>query len=278
MRNGLFDWIFRFFKGMLIGTGAILPGVSGGALAAVFGIYERMISFLAHLTRDFKKNVLFFIPVGMGMLFGVFLLSFALSYFFEVAETQLLWFFVGCIAGIMPALFAQAGKHGRKPRHWVMLVVTAVVALLFLKNAQHIITGTLPQNFWTWAMAGIIFGLGMIVPGLSPSNFLVYLNLYKPMTDGIKRLDMGVVVPLMLGVVGIVLLLSKVMDYVFRKAYTGMFHVIFGVVVASTLIIIPLEYNYASLGTLWCALACGVGVALGLWMSRLEDKYKPEQL
>ncbi|EPM6810198.1 undecaprenyl phosphate translocase family protein, partial [Enterococcus hirae] len=60
------DWLLRFVKGMFIGSGFILPGVSGGALAAVFGIYERLISFLAHLTRNFKENVLFFLPVGLG--------------------------------------------------------------------------------------------------------------------------------------------------------------------------------------------------------------------
>ena len=60
------DWLFRFVKGMLIGSGAILPGVSGGALAAVFGIYEKMIAFLSDLRKDFVKNVIFFIPVGLG--------------------------------------------------------------------------------------------------------------------------------------------------------------------------------------------------------------------
>lgn len=60
------DWLLRFVKGMFIGSGFILPGVSGGALAAVFGMYERLISFLAHLTRNFKENVLFFLPVGLG--------------------------------------------------------------------------------------------------------------------------------------------------------------------------------------------------------------------
>ena len=57
------DWMLRFVKGMFIGSGFILPGVSGGALAAVFGMYERLISFLAHLTKNFKENVLFFVEM-----------------------------------------------------------------------------------------------------------------------------------------------------------------------------------------------------------------------
>ena len=66
------DWMLRFVKGMFIGSGFILPGVSGGALAAVFGMYERLISFLAHITKNFKENVLFFLPVGLGGVTGIF--------------------------------------------------------------------------------------------------------------------------------------------------------------------------------------------------------------
>ena len=54
MEKGTREWFLRFVKGMFIGSGFILPGVSGGALAAIFGIYERIISFLAHITKDFK--------------------------------------------------------------------------------------------------------------------------------------------------------------------------------------------------------------------------------
>ena len=74
------DWFLRFIKGMFIGSGFILPGVSGGALAAIFGLYERMIAFLANVTKDFKKNVLFFLPVGIGALAGIVVLSFGVSY------------------------------------------------------------------------------------------------------------------------------------------------------------------------------------------------------
>ena len=59
MTNNAKDWLLRFVKGMFIGSGFILPGVSGGALAAIFGIYERIISFLAHITKNFKENVLY---------------------------------------------------------------------------------------------------------------------------------------------------------------------------------------------------------------------------
>ena len=272
--NKTLDWILRVVKGMLIGTGAILPGVSGGALAAVFGLYERIISFLAHLTKDFKKNFIFFLPVGIGGVLGIYVLSHALSYFFEHAEAQLLWFFVGCIAGITPALYKQAGKKGRKPTHLAITSVSFGGAVLLLWNLQALITAKMPLNFATWVMAGGIFALGIIVPGLSPSNFLLYLGMYDSMTNGIKSLDFMVIIPLLLGAVITVLLFSKLFDWLFGRFYSGMFHFILGVVLASTVLIIPRDYSYFSLGGLGCLVLTAAGVALGAFMSRLEDKYK----
>lgn len=126
------DWILRFVKGMFIGSGFILPGVSGGALAAIFGIYERIITFLAHITKNFKENVLFFIPVGLGGITGVFLLSFAVSFLLGTYETIILWFFVGCIIGTVPALWKEAGKQGRSTRDIVILFVSFIAGFLFL--------------------------------------------------------------------------------------------------------------------------------------------------
>lgn len=269
------DWLLRFVKGMFIGSGFILPGVSGGALAAVFGIYERIINFLAHITKNFKENVLFFIPVGLGGLTGVFLLSFAVSFLLGNYETIILWFFVGCIIGTAPALWREAGKKGRNNSDMILMAVTFVLALLFLIYGQTLFTGHVAQNFWTWMIAGALIGLGIIVPGLSPSNFLVYMGMYKAMSDGIKTLDFSVLIPLAIGGIVCVLSLSKVMDYIFNRAYAKLFHFILGVVFASTLMIIPLNYaGIGALGYVACVILCFAGIALGWWMSQLEEKYK----
>lgn len=272
----LADWLLRVVKGLFIGSGFILPGVSGGALAAVFGIYERLIGFIAHITRDFKKNVLFFLPVGIGGILGVFLLSFVVSYFLGAYETQILWFFIGCILGTLPALWKQAGKKGRNVGHLAILAVSAVIGYAFLRYGETLIGGSLPLHFGTWILAGALIGLGAIVPGLSPSNFLVYLGMYKPMTDGIKAGDFGVILPIVIGIGVCVLALSKLMNYIFSRAYTGLFHFILGVVLASTVMIVPTGYNYFGAGALVCVLACLGGIALGYWMCTLEERYKPE--
>lgn len=268
------DWLLRFVKGMFIGSGFILPGVSGGALAAIFGIYERIISFLAHITRNFKENVLFFIPVGLGGITGVFLLSFVVSFALGTYENIVLWFFVGCILGTIPALWKEAGKKGRSTRDVLILLVSFVAGLLFLWKGSALFSHV-DQNFFTWIIAGALIGLGMIVPGLSPSNFLVYMGMYKAMSDGIKTLNLAIIFPIAIGGLVCVLGLSKVMDYIFSKAYPQLFHFIMGIVFASTIMIVPTDYSGFTAGNyVACVVLCIAGAALGAWMSRLEEKYK----
>lgn len=285
-KESIIDWLIRFIKGMIIGTGAILPGVSGGALAAVFGIYERMIAFLANVRKDFVKNVIFFLPVGIGGIFGFFILSIPLVYLVGtddvpgVAVIQTIWCFIGCILGTMPSLYKEAGKEGRKPRHLVIAGITAVLAFAGLLAAKLFLNTEVPLNFFTWIMAGIIFALGAIVPGLSPSNFLLYLKMYGPLMQGVKDLDLSVIIPVGIGGVLCVLGFAKLMKYILNKAYANVFHVILGVVIASTAIIaFTPDYSGINAGIIIVSSILFLGgLALGLFMGRLEAKYKHEEM
>src|SRR5699024_3189375 len=155
-----------------------------------------------------------FFPVGLGGLAGIFVLSCAVSFLLGNYETVILWFFVGCIVGTVPALWREAGKRGRSRKAIVNLIVTFIVFVLFLSFGELLFTTAIEQNTWTWLLAGGLIGLGMIVPGLSPSNFLIYLGMYKAMSDGIKHLDFGVIIPIGIGVVACVLLLSKLVEFI----------------------------------------------------------------
>ncbi len=257
--GGAADWLLRLVKGVFVGTGFILPGVSGGALAAIFGLYERIISFLAHITRDFKKNVLFFIPVAIGMLGGIVLLSYPLEYFLDRYLAPTMWFFIGAIIGTFPALWKEGGKKGRSPRHLVIMAVAFVAGFFLLRFGESAFAGNVPQNFGTWLLGGAIIAL--------------YMGMYGAMVTAFKTLDVSVILPLILGLLICLLALSKLMDALFAKAYAGVFHVILGVVAASTVIIVPLDVKYLSLEGLACIPTCIAGIALGLWMS--GDRYKP---
>jgi len=279
--NPVFAWIFRLIKGVAIGTGFILPGVSGGVLAAIFGVYEKMIHFFANIRKDFKENVFFFFPIGVGALISIVLISRLLDTFFKVAEVQLIWFFIGCVAGTFPSLFKQAGREGRKSYHFVILLCSAVVGyigLFFLKDILSAVK--IPtDNIFVWLLAGGLMGLGAIVPGLSPSNFLIYLHMYEDMVSGMKDINLVVLIPVVVGAGLCFLLLSKLFDWMFDKMYAGLYHFILGIIIASTVMIVPfaeLPENFSySLSTVpVCAVVFLAGGALGYIMGLLEKKYK----
>lgn len=144
--------------------------------------------------------------------------------------------------------------------------------------------GTLPANFGGFIVAGALIALGVLVPGLSPSNLLLILGLFTPMLTGFKRLDIvGVYLPIAIGGILAMALFSKLMDHLLVKFHSRVYHFILGIVLASTmLILIPnpyaaesISYAHATLSTyLFSAIALAVGIALGYWMSALESKYK----
>ncbi|GAK30198.1 putative membrane protein [Weissella oryzae SG25] len=267
-------WILQMFKGAMIGSGFILPGISGGALAAVFGMYERIIQFLANPFKNLKANFRYFWPVALGALLGIFGLSFAISFFLGNYERIALWFFIGAILGTLPALWRQAGRYGHKPIDIGILSISLLAMLAFLIFGAPLFSKMEP-SFAAWLLAGALIGLGLIIPGLSPSNFLLYLGLYKGMSDGIKHVEISVLLPIMLGLMVVLLLLSKLMALIFQHWHAELFHFIFGVVIASTIMIVPTNYqNFGLFDFIWSITLLIFGIGLGYWMSKLEMKVK----
>ena len=274
--NGVVDWIVRLLKGVMVGIGFITPGLSGGVLAVVFGIYERLMRFLGNLRDKFVQNVLFFLPVGIGGVIGVVAFSAVVDFAFTNYAGQFTWLFVGFIAGTFPSLFKTSGKQGRKWWHWVLLVLMAGGTFFFMRWMETIRSVQLAPSFVNWLLSGAMIGLGVVVPGMSPSNFLIYLGLYQPMAAGIRHLDFGVIVPLAIGGLACVLLLSRLISWLFKKFYATMYHLILGIVVGSTLAIFPFGINGKPL-LVGVALAL-VGAAASYGLAKLDEKYNREEL
>ena len=253
-----------------MGAAFIIPGISGGAIAVVTGIYERMIKFMANPFKNFWDNFFFFFPVGMGAVFGVFVFALFFNFFYQVAHAQLIWFFIGCILGTLPALWQQAGCKGRSPFYIGVMVTTCVSAFLFLTFVSNAVGGAITLNIYTWVMAGAIISLGSIVPGFSSANILIFLQMYAPMTQGISNINFFVIIPMGVGLVAGTICFSQMIAFALKKAYSLLFHMILGLVVASTVLIVPIDYNYLSLGGLICVVMLILGTILGLWLCRME--------
>ncbi len=280
----MISWFTRLFKGVIIALGFILPGVSGGVLASILGLYERIISFLAHMSKDFVKNVLFFIPVGIGGILGIALFSAPLEYLLQHYQVPVLWAFTGAIVGTLPSLLAESTQKSKRDKvDLAFLGLTFILSGLLLYFLNDLV-GTIPANFASFVLAGALIALGVLVPGLSPSNLLLIMGLYTPMLTGFKNLDLvGVFLPIAIGGALTMLLFSKVMDYALSHYHSRVYHLIIGLVLSSTLLIIlpnprnaeSISYAGTGIGT-WIAtlIFFVLGILLGAWMSKLEEKYK----
>jgi len=133
----------------------------------------------------------------------------------------------------------------------------------------------LTPSFSNWLLSGAMIGLGVVVPGMSPSNFLIYLGLYQPMASGIRNLDLGVIVPLALGLILCVLLLARLISWLFKKFYTMMYHLILGIVVGSTIVIIPEGVRGWTIAV--CAILFIVGALVSYGLAKLDEKYTREE-
>ena len=274
-QNIVLDWILRLLKGVLVGIGFITPGLSGGVLAVVFGIYEPLMRFLGNLRDKFIKNVLFFIPVGIGGIIGVVAFSAVVDFAFQNYASQFTWLFIGFIAGTFPSLFKTAGKKGREGWHWLVLGLTAVGSVFLMRGLENMTDVQLTPSFSNWLLSGAMIGLGVVVPGMSPSNFLIYLGLYQQMASGIRNLDLGVIVPLSLGLILCVLLLARLISWLFKKFYTVMYHLILGIVVGSTIVIIPEGVRGRTIAV--CAVLFIVGALVSYGLAKLDEKYAREE-
>ncbi|MGX7348542.1 DUF368 domain-containing protein [Aerococcus vaginalis] len=288
LSSGTIDWILRIVKGALIGIGGILPGLSGGVLAVIFGIYDRVLEFFSHITKDFVKNVLYFTPVGIGFVIGIVLFSFFVEKAFGAYEGLFTCLFIGFVAGTFPSLLRQAGKEGRDNSDWIMMGASAI-GLFLLMVFGNSIFGNLTPGFFVWMLSGALIGLGIIVPGMSPSNFLIYLGLYEPMSAGISSFDFSVIIPLALGAILCVLLLARLAFNLMKKFYSKMYHFILGTVIGSSLAIFPTvvfpAFSPAGLNDMGLSLFPAVLIAIvmfilgtlfSLWFSKIEDKYSED--
>lgn len=276
-KNGVIDWIIRLIKGALVGIGAILPGLSGGVLAVVFGLYEPLLRFLANLREKFFENVRFFLPVGIGGALGIIGFSAVVEFAFENYAAQFIWLFIGFISGTFPSLLKTSAKEGRKAWHWLILLGIAIGTYFFLHWIEGANLVTLRPSLGIWLLSGVLVGLGLVVPGMSPSNFLIYFGLYQPMASGIRQLDFGVIIPLALGVILCVLLFARLVSWLFKKAYAFMYHFILGIVVGSTAAIIP--SGVSGWGVIAaCAVLFVLGAAGSFALSKLDEKYPHESL
>ena len=196
--TGVLRLVLRVLQGMLIGVGAVLPGISGGVLCVVFGIYKPVMELLSSPVKKFKTHVPRLLPVIVGAALGFLGVAKVLAFFLEKYPNQSVCLFVGLIGGMLPSLFREAGEQGHTRGSWVSLVAAFAVVLALLLSLNVLSVSIAPSFGW-YLFCGFCMALSIIAPGMSFSTLLMPLGLYTPLVDGIGNLDFGVLVPRALG-------------------------------------------------------------------------------
>ena len=272
--NKLLKSVILALQGAIVGTGAILPGVSGGVLLVAFGIYEPMMALISHPGKSFKTYYKMFIPFLIGWLLGFTLLARAVEAMFAASASVALMLFFGLICGTIPELIKESERSDAK-QSWTLFVVTLALAYFLFNILEQGVTGSVQVNTMSFVICGLVWGLSLIIPGLSSSSVLLYMGLYEPMTAGIAALDFGVILPLLLGLLITVLSLARFVNALYEKHYAVVSRFILGFVVASSLKIVPASFE--SPGSLVFSLLCfGAGFAIARGMDCARNKQQQD--
>ena len=268
-------------EGIVVGVGAILPGVSGGTLCYAFGIYEPLLEVLSDPLRSIKKHIKMILFFALGGAIGFVGFAGITNYLLVRFEGAVLCAFVGLIAGTLPQLWREAGRDkkdkgkGRGAAPIIALAISfALISIAFyvFKSVWQL---TIPPTFLGYMACGLLWGLSFIIPGFSSSTLLLFFGIYEKMSEGISRLSLSVLIPLGIAMLATLLLLSRVMKTVFEKYHDIASHCVLGFVIATTLMILP-SFS-VPIGTLAVYAVCIViGAVASFFFSMACDRIRKE--
>lgn len=274
--NASSPFALRILQGALIGLGAVLPGISGGVLCVVFGIYTILMEFLADPFRKMKTHLPKLLPVIIGIVIGFLGIAGLLSFVLDRYPAPSVCLFIGLIGGMLPSLWREAGQEGRSKASYVSLLIAAALIFALLIGLRVLSVEITPNFFW-YLFCGFCLALSVIAPGMSFSTLLMPLGLYQPFVDGISGFDFGILIPAGIGALATVILFAKAVDSLFKHHYSVSFHAIVGVVIAATVMIVPVDSFITSIGSAIINVVCLiVGIIAALALDKFNSKYTVE--
>ena len=250
------DSIILVIKGFFMGIANVIPGVSGGTIAIILGIYEKFIGTISNIFKDFKENLKFLIPVFLGMGLAIITTSKVVSYSYDNFPLPTLMFFVGLVFGGIPMLMKNVvgKKETKKLSSYIIAIITFLI-VIFMSSYKFIFSINSEVNFASMNITGyiLLFVVGiiaaatMVIPGVSGSLMLMILGYYYPIIGTINAIfkENFIGNAIILGIFGIgvvigILLISKLLEMLFKKYNTKTYFGVLGFVFAS-IIAIPLS-------------------------------------
>ena len=281
--------IILIIKGFFMGIANVIPGVSGGTIAIILGIYEEFISKISNLYKEIKKNLLFLIPICIGMGLAIVTTSKLVSYSYDNFPLPTILFFVGLVFGGIPMLIknVKGKKESKKISNYIIATITFLL-VIFMASYKFIFSINSEVNFASMDalgyillfVVGIVAAATMVIPGISGSLVLMILGYYYPVINTINALfkENFIHNALILGIFGIgvvvgILLISKLLEMLFKKYNVKTYFGVLGFVFASIAAIplsacielesIPIDFVQIIVGVIFLILGTVISYKLG---------------
>ena len=274
--------IILIIKGFIMGIANIIPGVSGGTLALILGIYEQFIGAISHFFKNFKKNVAFLIPIAIGMILAIVSLSRVIDYSYKHYPIPTSLFFVGLVLGGIPMLASKVKgkKQSKQISSYVIFAITFLIVILMtcsdLIFKTNLTVSLTSMNFIQYILlfiVGVIAAATMVIPGISGSLVLMLLGYYYPVIAVIKEftsfknIGPNFIILAIFGIgvlIGIVLI-SKLIEFLFKKYETKTYFGVLGFIIASIILEMTIVFSIPQIliGLICLVLGCGISYKLG---------------
>nr|MBA5588280.1 DUF368 domain-containing protein [Anaerobacillus isosaccharinicus]QOY38586.1 DUF368 domain-containing protein [Anaerobacillus isosaccharinicus] len=266
-------------RGIIMGITDLIPGISGGTIAMVLGIYHELLASINGVfSKDWRKHLLFLAPLLLGI--GIALVSFSrLIEWLIINHSQpLFFFFNGLILGIIPFLLRTANyKKTFQVSHYTLLIIAAILvastSLIHEGGMQEIWTNLSLSEYIFLFFSGWLASSAMILPGISGSLIFLLLGVYPTVINAISTLNLTVILVTGLGIVFGIIITSKLVQFLLLQFSTLTYSVMIGLVFGSLIVTfpgLPATVPY----TILCIALFLTGSILAIMLGRFEHKNK----
>lgn len=273
------EFFLNVLRGVCIGVAFIIPGFSGGSIAAILGIYERLVGAIADIFKQFKKSILFLLPIGLGMVLGIMALMFPLQWALANYPIPTVCLFVGLALGGMPSVTEKIKKPRFLNVFSVLIPLALAAALSFLPLAGEVDLFALkPFGYVMLFVIGVVGSCALVIPGISGSMLLLIFGYYNPIVRMITGLIKGQHIGTSLLVLGLVgagiivgfFLISVIMKWLLKTHPRGTYCAIAGFILGSIPTVFISTVKDAGLTVtlftfpLWYWLVCAILLFVGV--------------
>jgi len=244
------DYLILVIKGFIFGIANIIPGVSGGTLAITLGFYEDLINAISHFFENWKKHLKLIIPIGVGCVLSVLLMSKIINYSLDKFPFPTTLFFIGLILGGIPLLYKRVRKNKVNLTNGIIFAIAfaIVITFTFLQSGNNVFL-LVNLNFLDYIilfLVGMVAAAVMVIPGISGSFVLMLLGFYKPIVEVISSLtkfnqigqNLLILIPFGIGILVGIVLIAKLIEFLFKKFEVKTYFAILGFVIASIVAIV----------------------------------------